>query len=78
MTFQCPYCRGRGYHYLEQGCSLTYICEDCGGSGEQAECDFCGRVHAAYEIDENGRCPECAEEEGLKEDKNTLKNEKGA
>lgn len=29
-------------------------------------------------IDENGRCPECAEEEGLKEDKNTLKNEKGA
>ena len=63
MTFQCPYCRGRGFHYLEQGCSLTYICEDCGGSGEQAECDFCGRVHPAYEIDENGRCPECAEEE---------------
>lgn len=29
-------------------------------------------------IDENGRCPECAEEEGLKEDENTLKNEKGA
>lgn len=78
MTFQCPYCRGRGYHYLEQGCSLTYICEDCGGSGEQAECDFCGRVHPAYEIDENGRCPTCAEEERLKEDETTLKNEKGA
>ena len=29
-------------------------------------------------IDENGRCPECTEEEGLKEDENTLKNEKGA
>ena len=29
-------------------------------------------------IDENGRCPTCAEEEGLKEDENTLKNEKGA
>ena len=78
MTFQCPYCRGRGYHFLERGCSLTYICEDCGGSGELAECDFCGRVHPAYEIDENGRCPECTEEEGLKEDENTLKNEKGA
>ena len=77
MTFQCPYCRGLGFHFLERGCSLTYICEDCGGSGELAECEFCERVHPAYEIDENGSCPMCAEER-LKEDENTLKNEKGA
>ena len=37
--YQCPYCKGRGYHYLERGCSLTYICEDCKGSGELARCD---------------------------------------
>lgn len=29
-------------------------------------------------INENGLCPTCAEEEGLKEDETTLKNEKGA
>ena len=40
--YQCPYCKGRGYHYLERGCSLTYICEDCKGSGELARCDDCG------------------------------------
>lgn len=32
----------------------------------------------ARQIYATGRCPECAEEEGLKEDENTLKNEKGA
>ena len=78
MTFQCPYCRGLGFHFLERGCSLTYICEDCGGSGELAECDFCERVHPAYEIDENGRCPECTEEEQARIEKEELEeNEKG-
>ena len=63
MTFQCPYCKGRGFLYLEQGCSLTYICEDCGGSGERAQCELCGDMCPAHEIDENGHCPTCAEEE---------------
>jgi RecJ-like exonuclease len=86
MIYQCPYCRGRGYHYLEQGCSLTYICEDCGGSGELARCDGCGDVCAVSDINLDGLCPECAEKEEnerlekeeLEEDENTLKNEKGA
>lgn len=89
MIYQCPYCKGRGYHYLERGCSLTYICEDCKGSGELARCDECGDVCAVSDIDLDGLCPECAEEEKerlekedentlKKEDENTLKNEKGA
>ena len=86
MTFQCPYCRGRGYHYLERGCSLTYICEDCKGSGELARCDDCGDECAVSDINLDGLCPECAEKEEnerlekeeLEEDENTLKNEKGA
>lgn len=32
----------------------------------------------ARQIYATGRCPECTEEEGLKEDENTLKNKKGA
>nr|DAK88679.1 MAG TPA: Cas system-associated protein [Caudoviricetes sp.] len=57
---------------------MTFQCPYCGGSGELAECDFCGRVHPAYEIDENGRCPTCAEEEQARIEKEELEeNEKG-
>lgn len=63
MIYQCPYCKGRGYHYLERGCSLTYICEDCKGSGELARCDGCGDVCAVSDINLDGLCPECAEKE---------------
>lgn len=43
------------------------------------QCPYCrGRVHPAYEIDENGRCPECAEEEQAHIEKEELEeNEKG-
>ena len=61
--YQCPYCKGRGYHYLERGCSLTYICEDCKGSGELARCDNCGDKCAVSDINLDGLCPECAEKE---------------
>jgi hypothetical protein len=43
---KCRYCGGRGYQSVERGSSLSYACEDCGGSGWLPECDICGEEYS--------------------------------
>ena len=60
MVEKFRHCHGRGFHYVERGSSLTYICEDCGGCGYVATCPDCGMEFPSVDADIfSGRCPEC-------------------
>jgi len=56
-TRDCKWCRGTGRSRVD---GMTYVCEDCGGSGKEYFCPVCEKWRTWAETDvERGICFDC-------------------